>query len=196
MNTGTNYIKDLEKEYYGSLKRYTIKELSEIFPETEEVLKEQILETKKKLKSALKRARKSYHHSLKEPEAAPICEAAAEIVFEGEIDPFERRLKRLTYQYNSLLNKEENDYSIDIRSLKERIDLKHIVEGYGINLRKAGKSWLALCPFHNEKSPSFSVSEKFFYCFGCQKHGDVFNFVQEIEKVDFKEALNKLKIYA
>jgi hypothetical protein len=192
----TNYIKELENEHYRSLKKYSIHELAEIFPEAKEVLKEQISETKKKLKSAFKRAKKSYLHSLREPEVAFLCEAATEIIFEEEIIVFEKRLRQLTYQYDCLIDKNIQEEIIDIEALKERLDLKQIIEGYGFKLRKSGQSWLTLCPFHNERTPSFNVYKKHFYCFGCQAHGDVFNFIQEIEKVNFKEALNKLKIYA
>ncbi|MSU54529.1 MAG: hypothetical protein EXS48_01655 [Candidatus Staskawiczbacteria bacterium] len=192
----TQYIRDLEKEYYRSLKKYSIKEWADIFPEASEVLREKIIETTEDIGSALARIENSYHHSLREPEIAPICEATAEIIFESELVPLKRRLKRLTYQHYILTGKKQDKEKIDIESLKERIDLKSIIEEYGIRLRKSGKSWLGLCPFHNEKNPSFSVSAKYFHCFGCQKSGDVFSFVQEIEGVDFKEALNKLKVYA
>src|ERR1700726_4840539 len=62
-------------------------------------------------------------------------------------------------------------------------------------LRRAGpRSYEGLCPFHDERSPSFSVEpvEKVYYCFGCQASGDVFTFVQETEGVDFKGSLELL----
>lgn len=61
-------------------------------------------------------------------------------------------------------------------------------------LKKQGRSWIGLCPFHQEKSPSFSVSAEdgLFYCFGCQKSGDAITFVREIELVDFVEAVRRL----
>ena len=86
---------------------------------------------------------------------------------------------------------------VDIDSLKERLDLRVIAETHGVKLKKVNKKYsMGLCPFHSEKHPSFSVSEEYFHCFGCQKSGDVFNFIQEMEKVDFKEALNILSKYA
>ena len=66
--------------------------------------------------------------------------------------------------------------------------------GQHVQLRKAGRSWKGLCPFHGEKTPSFNVmpDKGFFHCFGCQKHGDVFTFVMEIEGKSFVEAAEQL----
>ncbi|HEY2301025.1 MAG TPA: DNA primase, partial [Acidimicrobiales bacterium] len=61
-------------------------------------------------------------------------------------------------------------------------------------LRKTGRRWVGLCPFHPEKSPSFSLNaeEGLYYCFGCQAKGDVITFVREIEHLDFVESVEKL----
>lgn len=68
------------------------------------------------------------------------------------------------------------------------------VLGEYIRLDKAGANWKAACPFHNEKTPSFMVSEErqMWHCFGCQKSGDIFTFVMEMEGLDFREALKVL----
>ncbi|HEY3975407.1 MAG TPA: DNA primase [Candidatus Sulfotelmatobacter sp.] len=76
-------------------------------------------------------------------------------------------------------------------TLKQQADIVRIVGDY-IKLRKAGgQNYSGLCPFHQEKTPSFSVhaTKQFYYCFGCQEKGDVFNFVQKIENVSFPEAV-------
>jgi DNA primase len=67
-----------------------------------------------------------------------------------------------------------------------------------VQLRKAGRSWKGLCPFHGEKTPSFNVNpdKGFFYCFGCQKKGDVFTFVMEYEGKSFHEAAEGLAAMA
>ncbi|WP_287408106.1 DNA primase [Oceanithermus sp.] len=78
--------------------------------------------------------------------------------------------------------------------IRSRLDFKAVVERY-VPLKPAGKGrWKGLCPFHNEKTPSFYVDEQkgMFYCFGCKAGGDAFKFVQMIEGVDFREALEKL----
>lgn len=68
------------------------------------------------------------------------------------------------------------------------------VVGQYVQLKKAGKNYSGLCPFHNEKTPSFSVAEdkQFFHCFGCGKSGNVFGFLQEIEGISFPEAVAKV----
>ncbi len=68
------------------------------------------------------------------------------------------------------------------------------VIGEHVQLRKAGRNWKGLCPFHGEKTPSFNVSadKAFFHCFGCQKHGDVFTFVMELEGKSFVEVAEQL----
>ncbi|HME11472.1 MAG TPA: DNA primase [Candidatus Acidoferrum sp.] len=74
--------------------------------------------------------------------------------------------------------------------VKQQADIVRVVGEY-VRLKKTGKDFSGLCPFHQEKTPSFTVSpiKQIFYCFGCGKGGDVFNFVREVEKCEFPEAL-------
>jgi DNA primase len=79
----------------------------------------------------------------------------------------------------------------------ERVrDASDIVEVVGqvVQLRRVGRNFVGLCPFHKEKSPSFSVNadRQFYHCFGCKAGGDVFRFVQETEKLEFLEAVEQL----
>ena len=78
----------------------------------------------------------------------------------------------------------------EVRSANDIVD---VVSQY-VTLKRSGRNFFGLCPFHKEKSPSFSVSadRQYFHCFGCHKGGDVFTFVSEIERVSFKEALEIL----
>src|SRR5256714_7663189 len=68
------------------------------------------------------------------------------------------------------------------------------VIGSYIPLKRAGANFVALCPFHKEKTPSFNVNphKQIFHCFGCHKGGDVFTFVKEYESIDFPEAVRRL----
>lgn len=77
--------------------------------------------------------------------------------------------------------------------IKEKITIYDTVSHY-IRLEKSGNQWKARCPFHNEKTPSFYVSpqRESYHCFGCGKHGDIFTFVMEIEKIEFIDALKVL----
>lgn len=77
-----------------------------------------------------------------------------------------------------------------IDDLRRQADIVRVIQDY-VSLKKKGANWMACCPFHQEKSPSFSVSpsKDIYYCFGCGKGGSVFNFVMEIERVSFPEAV-------
>lgn len=80
-----------------------------------------------------------------------------------------------------------------VDDVKDRLDIVEIVSGY-VKLASAGTNMRGLCPFHREKTPSFMVSKEkqIFHCFGCGKGGDVITFIQEIEGMEFKEALRLL----
>ncbi len=84
-----------------------------------------------------------------------------------------------------------------ISEIRSRVDIVAVI-GQHVQLRKAGRSWKGLCPFHGEKTPSFNVSpdKGFFYCFGCQKKGDAFTFVMELQGKTFHEAAEQLAAMA
>ena len=77
--------------------------------------------------------------------------------------------------------------------LKNKTDILDLVSEY-VKLEKRGRNYIGLCPFHDEKTPSFTVSEdkQICHCFGCKKGGNVFQFTQEIKDVSFVEAVKDL----
>ncbi|MEZ5259962.1 MAG: DNA primase, partial [Ilumatobacteraceae bacterium] len=81
----------------------------------------------------------------------------------------------------------------DIERIRTGVSIVDVITPH-VALKRVGRNWTGLCPFHPEKSPSFNVREEIgrFHCFGCGKSGDVFTFVQEIEHVDFVSAVERL----
>ncbi|MBQ9155916.1 MAG: DNA primase [Eubacterium sp.] len=80
-----------------------------------------------------------------------------------------------------------------IEEVRERNDIVDVISAY-VSLKKKGSSYFGLCPFHNEKSPSFSVSrdKQMYYCFGCGQGGNVYTFLMEYNRLSFVEALKEL----
>ncbi len=80
-----------------------------------------------------------------------------------------------------------------IEEIRSRNDIVDVISGY-VRLKKKGSNYFGLCPFHNEKSPSFSVSQgkQMYYCFGCGAGGNVFTFLMEYENFSFGEAVEAL----
>jgi DNA primase len=77
--------------------------------------------------------------------------------------------------------------------VKAAVDIVRVISEY-VRLRKAGANYIGLCPFHSEKTPSFYVhpTRQFYHCFGCKAGGDVFKFVQSMERITFPETLKLL----
>ena len=80
-----------------------------------------------------------------------------------------------------------------INEIKDKTDILDVVSEY-VKLEKRGRNYIGLCPFHDEKTPSFTVSEdkQICHCFGCKKGGNVFQFIQEIKDIPFTEAVKEL----
>ena len=81
-----------------------------------------------------------------------------------------------------------------IEEIKARTDLSDLIAGYGIQVKRAGGSYKACCPFHHEKTPSFHIQpdKGFYHCFGCGESGDAIKFVMKYEGLSFVEAAKKL----
>ncbi|MBI5623882.1 MAG: DNA primase [Elusimicrobia bacterium] len=81
-----------------------------------------------------------------------------------------------------------------IDAIRSRMDIAELVREHVPGLKKAGRNWAARCPFHQERTPSFTVSpeRQTFHCWGCHEHGDVFAFLMKIEGLSFYEAVERL----
>jgi len=84
-----------------------------------------------------------------------------------------------------------------VEEIKQKLNIVDVINRF-TPLKKRGRNHIACCPFHGEKTPSFTVSEELqiFKCFGCGKSGDIFTFIQEYERIDFREALTELAAMA
>ena len=80
-----------------------------------------------------------------------------------------------------------------IDEIRSRVDIVHVISDY-LSLRKRGRNYIGLCPFHSEKTPSFTVSEEkqIFHCFGCGKGGNIFTFLKDFNNLTFPEVLKSL----
>lgn len=85
-----------------------------------------------------------------------------------------------------------SDSQVD--EIKNRLDVVEVIQEYLSSLKQVGGNWKGLCPFHNEKTPSFMVSKEkqIWHCFGCWEGGDIFTFVMKFENLEFPEALKIL----
>ncbi|MDY6974159.1 MAG: CHC2 zinc finger domain-containing protein, partial [Thermodesulfobacteriota bacterium] len=81
-----------------------------------------------------------------------------------------------------------------IESIKNTVEMLSLAQAKGVKMKKNGKSYFGLCPFHADKKPSFSItpSKNEWHCFGCGKGGDVIRFLELFDQVDFKEAVKRL----
>jgi len=81
-----------------------------------------------------------------------------------------------------------------VEEIKARIDLADLIASYGIQVKTAGATKKACCPFHHEKTPSFNINDRkgFYHCFGCGESGDAIKFVQKMDGLSFVEAVKKL----
>lgn len=86
-----------------------------------------------------------------------------------------------------------DDFAAFKEELKNRVDIAEVIGEY-VDLRRRGNATIGLCPFHNEKTPSFNVNREgqFYHCFGCGKGGDVFSFLMDISGMSFMEAVENL----
>ena len=81
-----------------------------------------------------------------------------------------------------------------IEEVRQKVNILEIISPHVRGLKKSGRNWLALCPFHQEKTPSFSINQEkgFYHCFGCGEGGDVFSFLMAVKNYTLEEAVREL----
>ena len=87
---------------------------------------------------------------------------------------------------------QDNDYASIIEQIKDKLDIVDVISE-SVILKKSGNNYWGLCPFHNEKTPSFSVNpqKQIYKCFGCGEGGDVFSFIMKIRGESFHEIIKE-----
>ena len=84
---------------------------------------------------------------------------------------------------------------LEINEIKESVDFPILANEYGLDLKAKGSNHFGNCPFHEDKTASLSISKGLYNCFGCGAKGDVISFVQGMESLEFREAVQKLKVF-
>lgn len=191
-------LEHYEKEYKPP--KFTDRELLEIFPEAKEIIpikiketKEEINEKKSDIRDRLKRL-----YSLKADKFSEwFGEKLIETFVVPELTVLEKRLFRLN-RFQQLLKPKSKKSNWFNFSEKIEIARNYPIEEIArdkLELKQVGKNFISLCPFHNEKTPSFYLytNTNKFYCFGCHEKGDVISLTMALYGLDFKEAIKLLQ---
>lgn len=192
-----NYAWDLEKEWWGSLPRFTDEELLEIFPEAKQIIPEKIKEWEQKRAEAVDVIKKKLtliKYKITDEFSQWFWREWVKIN-EGwellKIDEHIARLKRLLAMAGGWGPKgriTEEKIQQALRTPIENIANQHL------KLRKCGKALVGLCPFHPEKHPSFYIypETNSWWCYGCNQGGNVINFLRLLYSYSFVEAVKYL----
>ena len=107
-----------------------------------------------------------------------------------------KKSRKINRTFASYSRRQGNERSIPRQFIDDLLTKSNIVDVINarVKLKKAGRDYQACCPFHHEKTPSFTVSEKkqFYYCFGCGAKGNAISFLMDYDKLEFVEAVEEL----
>lgn len=188
-------IKEIEEQWWNSKKRYSDKELLEIFPEAKNIIPQKISEYKKERKIVIKKIRKLLIF-IRERAGNEFMlwfwREWLKINLGEKLLTIDEYINRFKILYATSI-----DHNINRRITEDKIQMAlsvPIEKLINSPLRKSGKKLVGLCPFHNDKNSSFYVypETNSFYCFGCQKGGDVIKFVKLLYGFSFVEVINYL----
>lgn len=187
--------------------KFNDKELLEIFPEARYIILPKIKEYKQERKERIEKI-KQWRKKVKLISKAKQKDdffvwfwayAYPKYFWTSRVVEIDRYLYRLNRQKRLLDGKSSTNNQVDWEELKERAKQRSLVEEALPHLQKVrqvGNRIVALCPFHQEKTPSFFIyiDQSTFHCFGCQTHGDIIHFKMTIDNLSFKEAVKELSI--
>ena len=186
------YFQEIEKKWRKSLPRYSKKELLEIFPETREIIPEKIKETEafyQNKRDEIKELLRKFetHRDLY------FIEAFIETFLMEDLLKYENRLMKLKLSLKPELKNSSGVNQEEIEIAQE-YPIGKIAEQY-LDLEKVGGKYKALCPFHNEKTPSFHLftDSNRYYCFGCNESGNVINLTMALFGINFVDAVKMLQ---
>lgn len=193
-----NHLLELEKNWKASLPKYSDKELFDIFSEAKEIIPSKILELEQIIEEKefeISKITKRIKDMRTDDFSKWFGREIVKMEFASKLRKYDQELLKFK-KYANLLNP-PNQY---ISNFQEKLDISkgypiHEVASRSIELRQYGNKYVGICPFHNEKTPSFYLytESNTYHCFGCGKHGDVINLTMELNGVDFKNAVELLQ---
>ncbi|MCX6717255.1 MAG: CHC2 zinc finger domain-containing protein [Candidatus Taylorbacteria bacterium] len=184
---------DMEREWRKSLPRYSDQELLGIFPEAKEIIPKKIRENQKKYNELKEKAKKLLKKARQiAGKDAWFTRLLIKAFYAPNLIKYEKRILRLR-NYSKPENIKVENFTRKVEKARE-YPILQLAEGL-MNLRRKGTLYSSLCPFHNEKTPSFFIypNNNSYYCFGCGVHGDVISLAEQLYNVQFKEAVMRLQ---
>jgi hypothetical protein len=186
------YFREMERKWRKSLPRYSKKELLDIFPKAREIIPQKIKEVevlyqnkKNETKELLRRF--EYHKDLY------FIEAFIEVFLMDDLLKYKNRLINLKL---FLKPESENSFGVNQEEIEiaQNYPIEKIAEQH-FDIKRVGNRYKALCPFHNEKTPSFHLftDSNRYYCFGCGESGNVINLTMALFGINFVDAVKMLQ---
>lgn len=192
-----DYAAELEKEWRESLPRYTDKELLEMFPEAKRIIPVKIQEWRSKRRKVIEviKSKLRIVHTKSAPENQWFWKEVIKQLDGHEVVEMNKHISRLCRQLTVGQNRKQKGNRLTEERIQQALAASLVdIAMQNMKLRKAGKTFMGLCPFHNERHPSFHIypHNNSFYCYGCNKGGNVINFVRELQGLSFREAVEYL----
>lgn len=184
---------DMKREWRKSIKRYSNQDLLRLFPEAEKIIPEKIKENERRYKKIERIAKKLLKEARKiAGENTWFTESFIKAFCVPSLIKHSNNIMRLN-SYSRPRNQFIENFNQKIERARE-YPILELASG-SMDLRARGRTCSALCPFHNERTPSFFLypESNTYHCFGCGVHGDVISLAQHLYNISFKEAVLKLQ---